>query len=200
MKYFFIILIALILFAGGVYHKELLSLFQGQGEDIQSSSGNSPEIIFSKIKELNTVNAEFTESKDYPSRGLKGNIDLGDRYDILVTVEGVNVKAGIDMKKIKYRSIDNKLILSLPKSEITSVEYNSLRHEVIKRYHVSNLPVNALGEPSDAEVKKAKGLAKQEIKDTAISAGILATATSNAKEAIRDITSNLKGDYEIVFE
>lgn len=199
MKYLFIVVLALLLFVGGVYHKELLDLVQDKG-NIEASSGNSPEILLTKIKELNTANAKFTEPKDYPVRGLKGNVDLGDRYDVLVTVKGVNVKAGINMKKVDYKLVANKLILSLPKSKITSVEWDSLDYEVIKRYHISGLPVNGLGEPSKSEVKKATKLAKEKVEKTAISAGILDTATTNAKEAIRSIASDLNSKYEIAFE
>lgn len=200
MKYFLVFLLAIVLFISGIYHKEIVGYFLPLISEGESDGGNnSPTISFEKIKELNTVEAKFSDAVLYKKTGLQGEVHIsGYTYDILITIADVKVKAGIDMSKIDLLSPQEskELIIKLPSSKITSVEFSPPTHETIKRHGFGNVA----GEPAVAEVNRIKNMARSEISKMAKSAGILTAATANAKEAIRNYVEFFGNNYTVVFK
>lgn len=145
--------------------------------------------------ELNTADYICTYVEQYTNKkDIKGwKIPLTEK-NFTISYEGT-VKAGIkDLTKAKIEERGKKVIVKLPRVEITGHEINK---ETLKVYDETH---NILNQISVADVNKAQKNLEKEMVERAERYGLLDKAKDNAETIVTAMLSGIDGEYSLAIE
>lgn len=137
--------------------------------------------LLKKSSELTTAELYITGMSEYTDTGIK----ILNRSDF-VMVYKANVRAGIDVSKVKVKSDDTnkKIYVEIPKAEIQDAKVDP----ATIKYFDEKISLFNTNEKEDAN--KAQELAEKEAKKEAVNTGILTLADKQSEELVKGIIAN----------